>query len=42
LTIQSIGDIADPTSKQMMLDVAAGYERLATPAEERKSSPQSK
>jgi len=34
--------MADPTSKQMMLDVAAGYERLATPAEERKSSPQSK
>jgi hypothetical protein len=34
--------IADPTSKQMMLDVAAGYERLATRAEERKSSPQSK
>ncbi len=34
--------MADPTSKQMMLDVAASYERLATRAEERKSSPQSK
>jgi hypothetical protein len=34
--------IADPKSKQMMLDVAADYERLAKRAEERKSSPQSK
>jgi hypothetical protein len=34
--------IADPTSKQMMLDVAVDYERLATRAEERKLPSQSK
>jgi hypothetical protein len=34
--------MADPKSKQMMLDVAADYELLAKRAEERMSSPQSK